>query len=258
MQVLVDFRSFPVSEIGLHAEYDPPVLAIEFDDLKRDLLAFLEGVARPFDFRMVELGNGYESLHFMRQFNDHAPFEQTYDDPRRLGVDRVDLGERKPRIFRYLLDAQGYPPRLGVDVEDHDVDLFTLLDDFARVLDTPCPGHVGNMDQSVDALFDLHEGSESGDISHATLHHGTHGVPLVQRQPRIGLSLLHTERYLLVLLVHLEHGRIHVLVDRDHLRRMGHVLRPGHFGDVNQTFDTTLQFDERPVIGDADDPARDP
>ena len=113
------------------------------------------------------------------------------------------------------------------------------------------------MDQSVYALFDFHESAESGDVTHASTNHGAHVVPLVERQPRVRLGLLHAQGDLLVLLIHLEDHGVHVLVDRHHLRRVGNVLRPGHFGDVDQSLDAPFEFHEGPVVGDADDPTRD-
>ena len=53
--------------------------------------------------------------------------------------------------------------------------------------------------------------------------------------------------------IDVEHHALDDVADVDQLRRMLHALRPRHLADVDQAFDALLQFDERAVVGHADD-----
>ena len=109
------------------------------------------------------------------------------------------------------------------------------------------------MDQAVDAVFDFDEGAEVGQVAHAAFDRHADGELLVQRIPRIGRQLPHAERNAALGRVHVQHHAFHLIADVDQLRRMLHALRPGHLADVDQAFDSLFQFDERAVVGDADD-----
>ncbi len=109
------------------------------------------------------------------------------------------------------------------------------------------------MHEAVDAVLDLDEGAEIGEIADLAAHSRARGILVFERFPRIGLELLETEGYLLVLLVDVEHDRLDGVADGDDLRRMLHVPRPRHLGDVDQALDAAFELDERPVIGDRHD-----
>ncbi len=77
-----------------------------------------------------------------------------------------------------------------------------------------------------------------------------------ERFPRIGLSLLETQRDAALFLIDLEDDHIDFLRRRHDLARMDVLLGPGHFRHVDQAFDARLQLDERTVLGDVRDAAR--
>ena len=53
---------------------------------------------------------------------------------------------------------------------------------------------IGDVDQPVDAFFDLDEGAEIGEFANAAFDDAADGVALVDRGPGIGLELLDAER----------------------------------------------------------------
>src|SRR6202044_623670 len=88
-----------------------------------------------------------------------------------------------PRIGDELLDTER-DLRLvavaGIDVEQHGLDLVTLLEQLRRVLHALGPAPVPDVDQAVNALFDLHEDAEVGDVANVALHDGARRVLLRQ------------------------------------------------------------------------------
>ena len=100
-----------------------------------------------------------------------------------LGADRELPVDLVPGVLGGLLEAQGYPFLLAVDLDDHDLDLLTLLQHFARVGDA-APAHVGDVEKAVHAL-QIDEGTEIGDVlDHALaelagLDRVEQGAPLV-------------------------------------------------------------------------------
>ena len=53
--------------------------------------------------------------------------------------------------------------------------------------------------------------------------------------------------------IDIENDDLDSLADLKDLRRVRDFLGPGHFGDMDQTFDTAFQFNEGPIIHQADD-----
>ena len=176
---------------------------------------------------------------------------------RELRADRIGLADAEPRIFLGLLEAEADALVLAVDVQDHDVDRVALLHDFRRMLDALRPAHVGDVNQAIDARLDLDERAEAREVANLAVDARADRVLERQHHPRILLRLLHAERDLLLVRIDLEHHRLDRLADADELRRMTDVARPAHLADVHEAFDARLELDERAVVRDADDLARD-
>jgi hypothetical protein len=95
------------------------------------------------------------------------------------------------------------------------------------MLDPLGPAQVGDMDEAVDALLDADEDTEIGDVL---------DLALDDRADRVALLETSTSS-----------------PTADHLGGMTRLLRPGHLGDVDETLNTFLQFDEHAVVGDGHD-----
>ncbi len=57
--------------------------------------------------------------------------------------------------------------------------------------------------------------------------------------------------------IHVQHHALDLIANIYQLRGMLHALGPSHLADVDQAFDALLEFDERSVVGDADDASAD-
>jgi hypothetical protein len=65
--------------------------------------------------------------------------------------------EREPRIGLDLLQTEGDLLVVLVDLQDHGLDLITDRDHLGRMANMPRPGHLGDVDESLDSLLQLHE-----------------------------------------------------------------------------------------------------
>src|SRR5208283_2862090 len=116
------------------------------------------------------------------------------------------------------------------------------------------PAQVADVDQPVYAFFNFDESSEIGQVADPALNNRTYWEFLVQALPRVRLQLLKAQANAALAGIDVQHHGFNLVANIDQLRRMLHALRPRHFTDVHQPFDSLLQLDERTVVGDADDP----
>ena len=114
------------------------------------------------------------------------------------------------------------------------------------------------MDQSVYAALEADEQPEIGDVPHVALDLGADGVGLGERLPRIDDALLEAEADAALVGVDVEHHHLDLLAGRDDLAGVDVLLRPAHFGDVDEALDARLEFDEGAVVGDVGDAAAEP
>src|SRR5450759_1694771 len=89
-----------------------------------------------------------------------------------------------------------------------------LFQDLGRVLHAAAPGHVGDVDQTVDSLFDLHERSEVGQVAHHALDAVSDVVLLRELLPGIRLGGAERQRHPPRLEVHVL-SLIHISEPRD-------------------------------------------
>ena len=82
--------------------------------------------------------------------------------PLKLGADRIFGGDVFPRIGLELLHAEADALRLGIDADDLHLHRVADIHDLARMGDAS-PGHVGDMQQAVDAA-EIDEGAIVGDV----------------------------------------------------------------------------------------------
>ena len=136
-----------------------------------------------------------------------------------------------------------------------DFDFLRGGDDLAGVDVLLGPGHLGDVDQALDARLQLHERAVVGDVGHAALELGVDRVAGGDALPRIGQQLLDAERDAVRLVVDLDDLDLDRLADGHDLGRMVHAA-PRHVGDVQQAVDAA-EIDERTVLGDVLDDAVD-
>src|SRR5688572_27693435 len=194
-----------------------------------------------------------QAVDVLLDLDEGAELGEVADLALDLRADRILLGQLVPRIALDLLEAERDPPRGGIDAEDHRLDRVADVEDLRGVLDALAPGHLGDVDQSLDARFELDERAVVGQAYGLAAHARAHGIALLHRGPRILHQLLVAERDALGRRVVLQHDHVDLVV---HLEELGRVAdaSPRHVGDVQQAVDAA-KVDERAVVGDVLDRA---
>ena len=103
--------------------------------------------------------------------------------------------------------------------------------------------------QGLDPRREFHEGAETGRPANTPSHNIADHVRPEERFPRIRLKLLDAERKPAVRRIDIEYYGLNKLTFLQQFRRMLDTLGPGEIGDMNQSVDPLLDFDERPEIG---------
>ena len=199
------------------------------------------------------MGCRHKTLDIVAQIYDHTFFLHPSDRAGGLDTRGKALDNLGPWIIGQLLDSEGDPLRLRIDVQHQDLYLIPLLDDFRRMLDPPSPTQIGDVDESVDPRFDFDERAEGGEVPDHSGQLRAGRVFCRKGEPGILFDLLHSERDLLVLHVDLQHHCFDLVGDIHELGRVSNVARPRHLGDVNEALDALLQLDEGSVVRDRHD-----
>src|SRR5690606_8495132 len=163
------------------------------------------------------------------------------------------LGLRRLRIDR--LDAQPDAARLRVEVDDLHFHVLARLHNVGDVFH-PVIGELRDMDQTLDAVLQLHEGAEVDRARDFALHDLAFTVAIRDGQPRIGLGSLEAKRDALALGIDRQHLNLDFLTLAQHVPR---VLDPavGQLRHVQQAFHAAADIDERAEIRDPANDARD-
>jgi hypothetical protein len=101
-------------------------------------------------------------------------------------------------------------------------------------------GDLGDVDQALDAVFDLGEGAEVGELGDLGVGDGARGVALGERLPRVGGQLLDAEAEALVLDVDVEDDGLDLVALLVDLGGVADLLGPGEVGDVDEAVDALL------------------
>ena len=218
----------------------------------------MDDLFRRRDLVLRQLRDVKETLEVILELHEDAEV----GDLRHLAADdRSDLvavGNRlAPRIGLELLETESDTLALLVDLQHDRLDRVALLDDLVRVDDLARPRHVGDVQEAVDTVFELDEGTVVRQVANLALDVRADRVLLRNERPRVDLDLLHTEGDFLLLLLDLEDDHLDLVADRDDLVRVVDALRPRHLGDVNETLDARLELDEGTVREHVDDLAAD-
>jgi hypothetical protein len=173
-----------VLERLLQAQRDAALHLIDLEDHHLDLLGGGDDLARV----DVLLGPGHlghvdQAFDARLQLHERAVIGDVRDAAFKLGAHGVAGGDALPRIGKQLLDAQGDAVRLVVDLDDLHLDRLTDRYDLGRMVHAP-PGHVGDVQQAVDAA-EIHEGAVLGDV----LDHAVDDLALFEVGHELGALL---------------------------------------------------------------------
>ena len=111
-----------------------------------------------------DVGQVHQSIDAAVEPDENTEIGDGLDAANYLITLLVGGGELFPGVGLALLDAQGNPAPLLVDVENHHFDLVTELNNLGGMDILVGPVHLRNVHQALDALFDLGEASVVGDI----------------------------------------------------------------------------------------------
>ena len=175
-----------VADLALHAGADRilrghvvPRIRFRLADAQGDLLLFLvhvqhdrvhflahgQGVGRARDaLRPGNLADVHEAFHAVLELHERAVGHEVHDLAADAGALRVLQLDLFPGVLQLLLQAEGNPLLLEVDVQDEHLELLADLHHFARMVDA-APAHVGDVQQAVHAV-QIHERAEIGDVLH--------------------------------------------------------------------------------------------
>ena len=121
------------------------------------------------------------------------------------------------------------------------------------MLDLLGPAHLADVDQTLDAGLELHEGAVVGEAHDLALDALADDVDLFGVVPGVFLGLLQAQADALGLGVVLEHLDGDLVADLEHLARVVDAA-PGHVRDVQQAVDAA-EIDEGAVLGEVLDGA---
>ena len=255
VDVLTQAAGLAIADELLDGEGDFALCRIDADDFGfvnfadfDDLIGFIDAVAAEFadvNEAFDAIGDLSESTEF-RDLGDFA-----IDD--RPG--RIHFGESFPGIAGELFDTEGEAFAGDVDVEDDGFDFVTAFVDFGWVADFLCPADVGDMDETIDAIFDADEETEIGDIADFALDDGANGIFFFEDFPGIRLGLFHAEADLLGFGVEAEDDDVDDITDIDDTAGVFDAACPAHFADVDEAFDAFFEFNKCTVVDEADDAA---
>ena len=126
-----------------------------------------------------------------------------------------------------LLDREADPSTLEVQVDDLHPEFLTGGDDLLGQLHV-VGGHLRDVDQALDSVADLHEGSERNQLRDPAVDQLAHLVGACELPPRILLGGLQGEADALPAEVHLEYLHLDLIVNADDRTGVVDVL-PGEF-----------------------------
>ena len=106
------------------------------------------------------------------------------------------------------------------------------------------------MDHTIDIVFDFDESTVVGHIADLTDDVLAGGIFFSEDFPGVAFFLTETEGDLAAVAVDIEDDGFDIIADVENFAGLVDALGPGHFRNVDKTFDTGFDFDEsrRPAI----------
>src|SRR5690606_15396987 len=147
----------------LETKADAALVGVDLEHLHVDLLAGRDDLAGmrvllgPAHFRDVD-----QALDARLELNERAVISDIPARAREARVDRLLGLDALPRIRLQLLHAEADALRVRIDADDLHLHRVADIDDIARVIDA-APGHVGDVQQTVDAA-EVDERAVVGDV----------------------------------------------------------------------------------------------
>ncbi len=156
----------------LHPQRDLALLLVDVEHHRLDLVAHGEHLRGVLDaLRPRHLGDVDQPLDARLELDEGAVLGERDDAPADAPADGVAHRGVDPRIRLDLLEPQRDPLAVRIELEHLDLDLVADVEELARVVDA-APGHVGDVQQAVDAA-QVDEGAVVGEV----LDHAVDDLP---------------------------------------------------------------------------------
>ncbi len=200
----------------------------------------------------IQLRDVAQTLYARRQFNEDPEIRDIGHLAGYLVADSMRVGVLLPLVGEKFLHRQGDPLVRDVHSGHNRIDILAFLHNLGRMADTPGPGHVRNMNQTIHSGNDLNECAEVGQIPDDPLDPAADMVGIGNGFPGIGLGRPQGQGQTPLLGINLRYDDIDFLTDFNHRARILDLLCPRHLADMNQTLDTLFQSDEGSIVNYAD------
>ena len=197
----------------LDGESDTTLIAVDLDDSGFDFLSEGEFVFDLLHAILADLGDVNQTVDLVGEFDKRTESGDLRDFSGNNIADLVEIIDVCPGILFDLLETEGDSLLLRVDVENDGFDFIADLEHFVRVVDLACPGHVGDVDHSVDVVFDFDERAVAGHVADFAFDAAAGRIFLSQNFPRIAGLLTESEGDLLAFLVDVENDRLNLFAD---------------------------------------------
>ena len=238
----------------LDAQREPLALFVDGQDACLHLVALLEAIFWVANaLTPGQVGDVHKAVDAVLDTHEDTEVGDVANRTADHAADGVLLLDEVPRVHLELLHAERDALVLDIHAEDLGLDHVALVDQLAWVLDALVPGHLADVDKTLDAVLELDECTVVGDAHDLAANDGTHGVLELGLFPWIRPDLLESEADTLAVGVKLEDLDFDRLADLEHLTWMVEAT-VRHVGDVEQAVDTT-EVDEATVVGDVLDDA---
>src|SRR6476646_2832511 len=230
--------------MGLAVELrDPGVHLLANRETFRALFAALAGKIGALDegdeFGTNDLHVDTGLLHFGHLTGHHRPL--------------LEIARRLHWIAGELLDAERNAFLLDIDIEDLGLDHVTLLVFLDHLLARTFPVEVGQVDHAVHVAIEAEEETKLGLVLHLAFDCGARRMFLDEHFPRVAHGLFEAERNTPFHRIDFENLHFDFLRGRHDRARVNILLRPGHFGHMDQALDAGLEFHKGAVVRDVGD-----
>src|SRR5690242_18410203 len=152
-----------------------------------------------------------------------------------------------PRILLELLEAERDATFGWIYIEHNRLNFIAGLHDLRRMLHPLRPGHLADVDETLNALLQLYKSTVVGNAENASTNVRTDRVALCCVEPRIRRELFESERDALLVFVELENFDVNLIADIHQIARMREAS-PRHIRDVQQAI-KAAEVDEGSVVG---------
>src|SRR5208283_3051707 len=150
--------------------------------------------------------------------------------------------------WNQLFHAQPYETLFRVEREHLSLHHLAGFQNLLRMVDSLLRADLADVNHAFNAFGELHEGAELCQVGYRSLDHSAWRKFLGRSCPGIAERLLQAKRDAAFWCVHSKNYCLHRLAGFHYVARSSHPLGPRHFRNVNQTFNTGLDFHERAKV----------